>query len=346
MGLRHASVLIAALVVAVVASVRIAGFERTRPTDRKTLDFYFIDVEGGQSTLIVTPAGQSMLVDAGYGGFDGRDPGRVMAAVNDAGLTQIDYLVTTHFHGDHVGGVPELSRRVPIHTFVDYGEPLENGFGARRLYDAYSIVRANGQHILAKPGDRLPLKGVDVEVVSAGGALITKPLAHGGGANPACAALVKKENDETENPRSLGIRLRFGRFQFVDLGDLSNANLAALFCPENLIGHVPLYLITHHGNSDTNIPAVLAALHPSAAIMNNSITKGGSYDTFRVLHQAAWLEDVWQMHKSQNTEENYADDRIANLDDTTGYGIKASASEDGSFTVTNGRTGETKRYKK
>jgi competence protein ComEC len=344
MGLRNASVLIAACAVA-ISSAGFAGSGRTRAADRKTLDFYFIDVEGGQSTLIVTPAGQSMLVDAGYGGNDGRDPGRVMAAVNDAGLTQIDYLVTTHFHGDHVGGVPELSRRIPIRTFVDYGEPLENGFGARRLYDAYTLIRANGQYLRPKPGDRLPLKGVEVDVVSAGGALITKPLAHGGGgANPACATLVKKENDETENPRSLGIRLRFGRFQFVDLGDLSNANLAALFCPENLIGQVPLYLITHHGNTDTDIPAVLAALHPRAAIMNNGITKGGSYDTFRDLHRATWLEDVLQLHKSQNTEENYADDRIANLDDMTGYAIKASAREDGSFTVTNGRTGETKRY--
>jgi hypothetical protein len=267
-----------------------------------------------------------------------------MAAVKDAGLTQIDYLVTTHFHGDHVGGVPELSRRIPIRTFVDYGEPVETGFGARRLYDAYSLIRATGQYIQAKPGERLPFKGLDVDVVSAAGALITKPLTHAGEANPACPTLVKKDNDETENPRSVGLRLRFGRFQFVDLGDLSNANLAALFCPENLVGRVGLYLITHHGNTDTDIPAVLAALHPRAAIMNNGITKGGSYDTFRDLHRATWLEDVWQLHKSQNTEENYADDRIANLDDTTGYAIKASAREDGSFTVTNARTGETKRY--
>jgi beta-lactamase superfamily II metal-dependent hydrolase len=320
------------------------GGGRTRPADRKTLDFYFIDVEGGQSTLIVTPAGQSLLVDAGYGGNDGRDPGRIMAAVHDAGLTQIDFLITTHFHGDHAGGVPDLSRRIPIRTFIDYGEPLENGFGARRLYDAYSAIRANGTYIRPKPGDRLPLKGLDVDVVSAGGELITKPLAKAGGANPACATLVKKENDETENPRSVGIRLRFGRFQFVDLGDLSNANLAAVFCPENLVGRADLYLVTHHGNSDTNIPAVLAGLRPRVALLNNGITKGGSYDTFRELHRTAWLEDVWQLHRSQNTEENFSDERIANLDDSTGYAIKASASENGSFTVTNGRTGETKRY--
>jgi beta-lactamase superfamily II metal-dependent hydrolase len=334
MGLRHTSVLIAACAVAVVVSASAA----------RTLDFYFIDVEGGQSTLIVTPAGQSLLVDAGYGGNDGRDPGRVMAAVRDAGLTQIDYLVTTHFHGDHVGGVPELSRRIPIRAFIDYGEPVENGFGARRLYDAYSVVRATGQYIRPKPGDRLPLKGLDVDVVSVAGALITKPLAHGGGANPACVTLVKKENDETENPRSVGFRLRFGRFQFVDLGDLSNANLAALFCPTNLLGRADLYLVTHHGNSDTNIPAVLAGLRPRVAVMNNGVTKGGAYDTFRQLHQVTGLEDVWQLHKSQNTEQNFADGRIANLDEDAGYGLKASASENGSFTVTNGRTGEIKRY--
>lgn len=335
MGLRDTSVLIAACAVALAVGP---------PTSHKTLDFYFIDVEGGQSTLIVTPAGQSLLVDAGYGGFNGRDPDRIMTAVHEAGLTQIDYMLTTHFHGDHVGGTPEVARRIPIHTFVDYGEPVENGFGARRLYDAYSAVRANGQYIRPKPGDRIPLRSLDVDVVSVAGVLLTKSLAHGGGMNPACATLGKKENDETENPRSLGFRLRFGRFQFVDLGDLSGANLAALFCPVNLLGRADLYLVTHHGNSDTNIPAVLAALRPRVAVMNNGITKGGSFDTFRQLHQVAWLEDLWQLHKSQNTAENFPDERIANLDDTTGYGIKASASENGSFTVTNSRTGETKRY--
>ncbi|MBI3492814.1 MAG: MBL fold metallo-hydrolase [Acidobacteria bacterium] len=315
-----------------------------RASAARTLDFDFIDVEGGQSTLIVTPAGQSLLVDSGYGGFDGRDPDRIMTAVHDAGLTQIDFLLTTHFHGDHVGGAPALSRRIPIHTFIDYGEPIENGNGARRLYDAYSAVRANGRSIQPKPGDRMPLKGLEVDVVSVGGSLITKPLSGAGTANPACATLGKKENDETENPRSLGFRLKFGRFLFVDLGDLSGLNLVSVFCPANLVGHADLYLVTHHGNSDTNIPAVLAALHPRVALLNNGVTKGGSYDTFRELHQAAWIEDVWQLHKSQNTEENFPDDRIANLDDSTGYGIKVSASENGSFTVTNNRTGETKRY--
>lgn len=334
MGLRQAVVLIAACALALGAPVRAA----------RTLDFHFIDVEGGQSTLIVTPQGQSMLVDAGYA-RDGRDPDRIMAAIRDAGLSQIDYMWTTHFHADHVGGTPEVSRRIPVRTFLDYGEPVEAGNGARRLYEAYLAVRATGHYVRPNPGDRLPLNGLDLDVVSAAGELIRKPLDSGGRLNPACAAIGWKENDETENPRSLGFRLRFGRFQFVDLGDLSGLNLASLFCPENLLGHADLYLVTHHGNLDTAIPAVLAGLQPRVAVLNNGATKGGHPDTFRDLHALSGLEDVWQLHRSRNAgAANFADERIANLDESTGYGIKVSASEDGSFTVTNQRTGETKRY--
>ena len=335
MGRRAGSILIIACALALGASLRAA----------KTLDLYFIDVEGGQSTLIVTPAGESMLVDAGYGTFNNRDPDRVMAAVHDAGLTRIDYMWTTHFHGDHVGGVPEVSRRIPIRTFLDYGEPVESGNGARRLYDAYLAVRANGRYIRPNPGDRIPLEGLDVDVVSVAGDLIKTPLGGAGGVNPACTTLGPKDNDETENPRSLGFRLKYGRFHFVDLGDLSGLNLASVFCPENLVGRADLYLVTHHGNLDTDIPAVLAGLHPRVALLNNGVWKGGHPDTFRDLRQVAGLEDVWQLHKSQNDgAENFADDRIANLDESTGYGIKVSASEDGSFTVKNQRTSETKRY--
>src|SRR5207253_2608311 len=129
-----------------------------------TLDIYFIDVEGGQSTLIVTPAGESLLVDTGYAANDGRDPNRVAAAATAAGLKQIDYLLLTHFHGDHAGGVPELSRLLPIRTFIDHDTIIPNDESTAPVFKAYAPIRAAGQHLVPKPGDRLPLKGIDVQI--------------------------------------------------------------------------------------------------------------------------------------------------------------------------------------
>src|SRR5262245_48989810 len=135
----------------------------------KTLDIYFVDVEGGQATLVVTPAGQSLLVDAGYPGREGRDPDRIMAAVRAAGLTRIDYLVVTHLHEDHNGGAAELSRRIPIGTFVDYGSPVESTKEVVAAFAEYQEARARSRHLVPKAGDRLPLDGVTVDVVSVDG---------------------------------------------------------------------------------------------------------------------------------------------------------------------------------
>ena len=138
----------------------------------KTLDIYFIDVEGGQSTLIVTPAGQSLLIDTGYPSLGGRDPDRIMAAARDAHVTRIDYLLITHFHEDHDGGAAELSRRIPIGTFIDYGSPVETAPEVVAAFAAYEEARRHSEHLIPRPGDRLPLKGVDVDVVSADGAAL------------------------------------------------------------------------------------------------------------------------------------------------------------------------------
>src|ERR1700752_817208 len=134
-----------------------------------TNDFniYFIDVEGGQSTLFVSPSGQSLLIDTGFPGE--RDATRIAAAAKDAGVSKIDYLLITHYHGDHVGGVPELAKRLPIQTFIDHGSSAEQTLNVPQSYQSYASVRDQGghQHILAKPGLRLPVKGIDLEVVSA-----------------------------------------------------------------------------------------------------------------------------------------------------------------------------------
>jgi len=312
-------------------------------TAASTLDIYFIDVEGGQSTLIVTPTGESLLVDTGYAGNNGRDPNRTAAAAKAAGLKQIDYLLLTHFHGDHAGGVPELSRLLPIRTFIDHDTIVPNDRSTEPVFKAYAPIRAAGQHIVARPGDRLPLKGVDVQIVSSDTKTITKAVDGSGPSNPDCPPTAPPAAEVTENPRSTGIHLRFGRFTFIDLGDLSGQPLYSLFCPANLLGKADVYLVPHHGGADVVYPATFA-VKPRVAIMNNGEKKGGSRNAFDNMRKVAGLEDVWQLHKLPGAS-NYPDDHLANLDETTGHWLKVSARDDGSFSVTNGRTGATKTYR-
>jgi competence protein ComEC len=330
----------AALAVALVAGAQAAS----------TLDIYFIDVEGGQSTLLVTPAGQSLLIDTGYAGFANRDPDRITAAARQANVTRLDYLLITHFHSDHAGGAAEVAKRLSVDTFVDYGEPIEKREDTQVTFAAYASVRARGASLHPRPGDKLSLTGVDVEVLSAGGAVLARPTQRTAGVrNPACATLGTQPELGGENPRSIGVRITFGRFTFLDLGDLPGANLAALACPNNLLGHADVYLVPHHGNKDTAIPAVIAAVSPRVAIFNNGATKGGDPAAFRTLRGATGLEGVWQLHRSKNDgAANYPDAFIANLEDGSrdgGAWIKVSAEATGAFSVTNGRTGATTSFK-
>jgi competence protein ComEC len=313
---------------------------------RPALDIYFIDVEGGQATLVVAPDRTSLLVDAGYGDIGGRDSSRILDAVKDAGLTRIDYQLITHFHGDHVGGVPDLAARLPIGTFVDYGEPSGADANALAPFKAYVSVRAKGAHIVPRPGDRLPLDSVDVQVISAAGSLLSAPLAGAGNPNPACGSYARRADDTTENARSLGVKLTFGRFRFLDLGDLSWNPLGRLVCPTDLIGPVELFLVPHHTNDDATVPAMLASLRPRAIISNNGATKGGTREALARLRGLA-NTDVWQLHKSMNAgAKNSADALLANVDDgKTSYWIKVSAHEDGTFAVTNARTKATRMYR-
>jgi len=330
----------------------------------KTLDIYFIDVEGGQATLIVSPEGRTLLVDTGYPGSgtfqstpgdprDARDAQRILAAARSAGVARIDTLVTTHFHADHAGGIVELSQLLPIASFVDHGavnpEAEANVKGTLDVFARYAAVRAKGRHTTARPGERLQADGFDAVVVSSDGRTISRPLAKTTGRNPACAAALPPQEIH-ENPRSVGFLLSFGRFTFLDLGDLTGAPLFALACPDDLLGHVDVYLVAHHGGPDAADPATLSAFTPRVAILNNGRTKGGGAPTLAALHRASEagpsrLADVWQLHRSSNQgAQNFADGRIANLDESTAHWLKLSASDDGSFSVTNSRTGETKTY--
>jgi beta-lactamase superfamily II metal-dependent hydrolase len=326
---------------------------------RTTLDIYLVDVEGGQSTLFATPAGESLLVDTGFpsdGTFASlpgdparaRDAQRILAAARDAGVTRIDYLLTTHFHADHDGGVVELAQLLPIGTFVDHGTVLpaaESVPGTLKAYERYASVRAKGRHLEPAPGDRLPLKGVDAIVVSAAGSTIAKPLAGAGGRTAGCAPTAPRAEEPNENPRSTGFQLRFGQFRVLDVGDLTGPPLFALACPDRLVGPADVYLVAHHGGADAADAATIAAFRPRVAVLNNGAMKGGAPETFATLHAVSGLDDVWQLHRSQRPgAQNFADDRIANLDESTAYWIKVSAREDGSLTVTNGRTGASKSY--
>jgi competence protein ComEC len=324
-----------------------------------TLEIYFIDVEGGQSTLLVTPSGESLLIDTGWAGNGApgskpgdaalsRDANRIRAAARDAGIKQIDYVLITHFHVDHDGGVPELAQLIPIRHFVDHGSlPVDAQIDAetKEAFEAYVTVRNKVGHIEPKPGDRLPFKDIQAVVVSTSGMTLVEPLAGAGQINSECGSMAPPPADAIENPRSTGILVNFGRFRFLDVGDLSGQPLFNLVCPKTLIGSVDVYVVAHHGGADNADPAIFAAFAPRVAIMNNGLKKGGALATYETLHHVAALEDVWQLHRSEAAaDRNFATQRIANPDESTADWIKLSAHEDGSFRVLNGRTGEWKNY--
>ncbi len=314
----------------------------------KSLQIYFIDVEGGQATLIVSPSGQSMLVDAGWPGNDGRDSDRIVAAAKLAGVKQIDYLLMTHYHLDHVGGIPDLVAKIPVVTLVDHGSNTETDAGARKLSAAYDEVVAKGKHLVVKPGDRIPLKGVDIDVVAARGEKLSTPLKGAGTPNAACAAAQPKRDDPSENARSIGFVLKYGNFRFADLADLTWNKELELVCPNNLIGTADVYLISHHGMDISNSPAILNALQPVVAIGNNAPNKGGAPGSFKVIRGTPGLKDLWQLHLAPAAGDlNAPEQLVANPEtDCKGNYIKLAAESNGTFTVTNSRNGVTKMYKR
>jgi beta-lactamase superfamily II metal-dependent hydrolase len=316
----------------------------------QNLNVYFIDTEGGQSTLFVSPSGESMLVDTGWPGFNGRDASRIVAASKQAGVTKIDYLIITHYHMDHVGGVPQLAARIPILNFIDHGPSVEHGKDADELVAAYTRTREAGHHILAHPGDKIPIPGIDVEILTAAGDEISTPHPGAGAPNPECASAKLREPDPSENARSVGTLVRFGRFRMIDLGDLTWNKEYDLVCPNNKIGTVDVYLSTHHGLNESGGPEIVHALHPRVAIMNNGATKGGSSEAWQAMHSSPGIEDIWQLHyavaggDANNSPQRFIANPEQDAAQDHGYWIELSAESSGAFSVTNGRTGETKSY--
>jgi beta-lactamase superfamily II metal-dependent hydrolase len=311
-----------------------------------TLDIYWIDVEGGASTLIVTPAGETVLMDAGYAGFDDRDAKRIHHVLtHEAKAGKIDYFIASHYHGDHVGGLPALAALIPIARFIDHGDALDK---ENSLWESY-LHLASGKRRVVKPGDTLPLRGVELVIVASRSQFIASPL-QGDGANPHCGNFEPKPEDAGENGKSLGYVLRAGEFEFVNLGDLSWNYQYEMACPVNLLGQVDLYQVTHHGVRDDAVPQQVWALQPTVAVMNNGPTKGAGPKAYEYVATSPGLADLWQLHRAVNNDgaHNTGEERIANLgeiDGCEGRWIRASLASDGAYTVTNSRNGHSKTYR-
>lgn len=313
------------------------------------LKIYFIDVDGGQATLFVSDKGETLVVDAGWAGHENRDARKIAAAVKDAGASRIDWMLTTHYHADHVGGVPQLAGVLPIRTFLDHGESSENSPNAVKAYEGYLAVREKGAHKVLKAGDQFAFGSGAVHVLSARKELIAKPLkAPGAGTKPSgCAAAETRKGDGSENEMSIGFVLDFGRFRALDLGDLLWNEEGALVCPVNKIGDIDVYLTTHHGSKPSGNPGMVNAIRPRVAIMNGGAKKGGDPGHWNTVKAVPTIEDRWQLQKSVLDEgvHNVADEKIASLTPQVEPSwIKVVARKDGSFTVTNSRNGFTKSY--
>ncbi|MEP7355195.1 MAG: MBL fold metallo-hydrolase [Acidobacteriota bacterium] len=333
-----------------IAAMGCAAQAQQSPAARP-LTIYWIDVEGGASTLIVSPTGESLLVDTGFPGQGDRDAQRILAAATDAGVSRIDHLVITHFHIDHVGGVPGLAKLIPIRHFIDHGETVETDARSMPTFDAYKAL-AEGKRTIAKPGDKIAFGGanLDLTVVSAAGKVIEQGLKRGVSAN-FCEGAEQKPVDTTENSQSVGFLLTYGRFSFLDVGDLTWDREMQLACPVNKIGEVSLLQATHHGFSGglSGSPALIWSLKPEAVVVNNGGRKGFSNDGYSVLAKIPGTPDIWQGHRGESNDEahNTQEDMIANPATTGDKGnwIKALISADGSFTITNGRNNFSKSYK-
>jgi len=314
---------------------------------------YVIDV-AGKASLFISPSGETMLIDAGIPAT----VDRVVAACNALGVKKIDYMVVSHYDGDHVGGVPPLVAKVPVVTYVDHGANVQMKPSTIKNVEAYDALTAKAKHIVVKAGDRIPIKGFDVLVVMAAGKAIAEPLKGAGQPNPACdttsrkvwgpnAAGVVDNHDTNENSQAVTLLITYGKFRMLDPADLTWNKDRDLFCPMNRVGTVDLYMTANHAIENGNSPVMVNALRPRVVIADNAPDHGASAEVYGIIEAAPGLEDYWQLNYSPAAGEkaNVPANFIANAAGTAGgKWIKVSAQKDGSFTITNPGNGFTKTY--
>jgi competence protein ComEC len=304
-------------IITALALVVVSGIALAAQTSTTALNIYYIDTEGGQSTLFVGPTGESLLVDTGNAGE--RDLSRIAETLRAAGVSRIDHMWTTHFHGDHIGALLELAKQFPVQHFYDHGAPHANDrIISAAFLTAYTEI-SQGKRSIVKPGDKVKMSGLDVTTVASANKFIRTNLTGGGRANTACADVKPMDESayiDADNGDSAGFVLAYGKFRTVDLGDLTWNGEMDLMCPTNRIGTVDVYLTSHHGLEKSGSPALVHALQPRVAVMNNGTRKGGDANAFRVLHASPGLEDLWQLHWAYNAGlENAPAMFIANVDD-------------------------------
>jgi len=341
-------------------------FAQTKPAAPRNLQIYWIDTEGGAATLMISPSGESMLVDTGYPDGD-RDASRIVAAARDAGLKKIDHVLISHYHRDHVGGLAALDKMMLLGRFYGPNDTIEE---ANKQWHASYKAASAGKRTIVKSGDRVPIKGLRVLVVSADEKVLARRV-NRGGPNPLCANTPQMSAAAFENQRMVGILASYGRFTFLNVLDLDWQKELELVCPINKLGKVTLYQTSRHGSLDgAGAPAFLGAISPQIVVVNNGPKKGLGqvdkriqpieiagqpsvpYEKNSYLRLAALqgLEGIWQGHLSLLDKEaghNTSEDMIANLEDSAdckGNWIKASVTHNGKITVTNGRNGFSKSY--
>jgi beta-lactamase superfamily II metal-dependent hydrolase len=322
------------------AVLLINGWVSAQP--RKTLDIYFIDVEGGAATLIVTPAGQSLLIDTGFPGE--RDAGRIAhVALEIAGLKQIDHCVITHWHRDHVGGVPVLAKLIPIRNYYDHGLPQTIAADMQAEFIAAYKQTTNGASVTLKPGDEIRmarspkhLPPLEVRVMAAGGVVRGEQSATPQ-VRPCGEKFEPRAQDTSDNVNSIAILLTFGRFKFFDGGDLTWNIENRLACPQNIVGPVDVYQVDHHGTDLSNNPVLVRALNPRVALIDSGPRKGAEAATFATLKRLSTIEAIYQLHRNVRTsdKDNTMTGYIANEEEVCqGNFIKLSVEPNGrSYTV-------------
>lgn len=348
-------------VLCVSAALTVAAPAQAAHGDGK-LHIAFVDVEGGQATLFVSPTGQSLLVDAGWPGNNYRDADRIVAAAKDLGLTRIDAVLITHYHTDHAGGVPQLVERIPVTTFIDHGDRDPHDPESSSDFDNYKKVLATGKYKResVKTGDKLPSDGFDGTVIAAAGRVLRDPLPGAQpGANPLCSKAPAVLTDAEENGQSLAFVLRFAGLTIVDGGDLTLDRERQLVCPVNKVGKVDLMIVSHHGVDWSSSPVWVDSLAPRVAVMDNGSNKGGSTSVIDTVKASPRLQALYQLHLAPPTtyrnpgqteqggpEHNTAAEFIANGAGADGKRVDVTINPDGSMDVTNQGTGQTKHFAK